>query len=167
MPGTVIMSSMLHEAPKNPVDMKSSAQWRSGYEHINTNGPSSNSENRASMWCDKERCDRNSPIFGWSRNIVMAALHNNAANKLLSQSVKEYPITLMDIKESLSGGIGKTPLAHALAMAFSAHYIRKDGTDMTPQFMTATCLDLFRGESGSRSIPYIFDDGSLATQGAE
>eukprot|EP00971_Amphidinium_carterae_P259887 5156260-Amphidinium_carterae.1 len=61
-------------------------------------------------------------------------------------------------------GIGKTPLAHAIAMAFSAHYIEKENLDMRPQFKTGTNLDLFRGDVGDTATPYVFDDGSLAAQ---
>eukprot|EP00971_Amphidinium_carterae_P113901 2257156-Amphidinium_carterae.2 len=113
----------------------------------------------------------------------MAALHNN---KLLSQLVKEYPITLFDVKESginlvvrlavklaatssivLLGdsGIGKTQLAHAWPSRRTTS-VRMDW-NIHPSLKMATCLDLFRGESGERSTPYVFDDGCLATQGAE
>eukprot|EP00971_Amphidinium_carterae_P342826 6482261-Amphidinium_carterae.1 len=115
----------------------------------------------------------------------MAALCNKASNRLLCQVVREYPITLMDVRDWVlnllikpamnfasfssivllgESGIGKTPLAHAIAMAFSAHYIEKEGLDMRPQFKTGTNLDLFRGDVGDTATPYVFDDGSLAAQ---
>eukprot|EP00971_Amphidinium_carterae_P151148 2997149-Amphidinium_carterae.2 len=105
----------------------------------------------------------------------MAALCNKASNRLLCQVVREYPITLMDVRDWVmnllikpalrfasfssivllgESGIGKTPLAHAIAMAFSAHYIEKENLDMRPQFKTGTNLDLFRGDVGDTATPY-------------
>eukprot|EP00971_Amphidinium_carterae_P257411 5109970-Amphidinium_carterae.1 len=71
-----------------------------------------------------------------------ATLSCNAANKLLSQLAKEYPITLFDMKEWVINLV----------------------------LRPSTCLDLFRGESGERPTvptPYIFVDGSMSSQGVE
>eukprot|EP00971_Amphidinium_carterae_P210029 4166453-Amphidinium_carterae.1 len=117
MTGSAVFTSDLVESPKNPTDMKSSAQWESGYQHINLNGPASNAENKAYLWCDQERCEKSSPLFGWSRSIILGALQSKNTQCMLAQVVREYPLSLCDVQEWVLERVLKPALEHA---AFSS-----------------------------------------------
>ena len=58
-------------------------------------------------------------------------------------------------------GIGKTPLARALSMAVSQHYIAEDGLEIIPSVRSCACLDMLRTEPGVKHKPVIYDDGPL------
>eukprot|EP00971_Amphidinium_carterae_P229261 4548341-Amphidinium_carterae.1 len=109
----------------------------------------------------------------------MRALHNKAKNQMFASVTRDYPLTLADVedwvlnrvlKPALStanhsaivflgqSAIGKTLLAHCLALAISDFYIQREGLDQRPQFKTTTNLDMLRGERGEPAT-CVFDDG--------
>ena len=124
------------------------------------------------------------PIEGWNRDLVMSSLRNHASGGLTTASLSGYPITLRDMKRwvldeivapflgcaaefglILQGqtGIGKTPLARALATALSQYYIEDDSKDMEPSIRSCSCLDMLRTEPGAKYKPVVYDDGPLDT----
>ena len=123
-----------------------------------------------------------SPIEGWNRDLVMTSLRNHASGGLTTASLTGYPITLRDMKRwvldeivspflscateyglILQGqtGIGKTPLARALAMAISQYHIDEDAKDLEPSIRSCSCLDMLRTEPGAKYKPVVYDDGPL------
>eukprot|EP00971_Amphidinium_carterae_P148372 2941458-Amphidinium_carterae.1 len=84
MAGTSLMTTEFKEGVKTPADMRSTAEWVAGYDFINLHAPQTNIENKAYAWCDIQRCERSSPLFGWPRQIIMGALHNKANNQMLA-----------------------------------------------------------------------------------
>eukprot|EP00971_Amphidinium_carterae_P102651 2031870-Amphidinium_carterae.1 len=64
-------------------------------------------------------------------------------------------------------GCGKTPLANALALAMSGHYIQQMGLEGVPSFRSSNNLDFFRGEPGEVQIPFVWDDGDVCKEESE
>ena len=58
-------------------------------------------------------------------------------------------------------GIGKTPLAHIIAMTQSAMLIARDDLDEKATFKSTNHLDFLRSEPGRLYTPIIYDDGSM------
>eukprot|EP00971_Amphidinium_carterae_P106793 2115492-Amphidinium_carterae.1 len=98
----------------------------------------------------------------------------------LAREVKGYPLTLRDLSNwslvkliilALRGsvikgvmwmgepGLGKTPLANALATLPSVYWRERKEVQGEPSFKTGSNLD-FRTDPGKKTCPAIFDDGS-------
>ena len=102
------------------------------------------------------------------------ACHNLASGKVLAQTCTTYPISLYELKNWLllgvvgpclrsclahgilflgATGIGKTPVANAVAMASSAYWIHRLGGSETPRFKTVSHIDYLRQEPPTRKCP--------------
>ena len=159
-----------------------------GFLFIKDNGPRSNNQNQMTEWCEMQIVEGSgSVIEGWSRDLVMSSLKNYASGSMASTSLMEYPVTLRDVRRwvldevvvpflkvapehrlILQGqtGIGKTPLARALAMSISQHYISEEGLEAEPSIRSCAVLDMLRTEGGQKHKPIVYDDGPLDTNKA-
>eukprot|EP00971_Amphidinium_carterae_P223986 4444602-Amphidinium_carterae.2 len=100
----------------------------------------------------------------------------------LAREVKDYPLTIKDLTSWVLThvvfpilpdvktntviwggvpGLGKTPLANALANTVSSYLLNELGMPGTHGFKTANDIDFFRSEPGRVHTPVIFDDGEV------
>ena len=156
-----------------------------GFQYIRDHGPRANNQNQMTEWCELEIVEGSgTPIEGWNRDLVMTSLRNHASGGLTATSLSGYPITLRDLRTwvlneivvpflgfsneyglILQGqtGIGKTPLARAVATALSQFHIDEDGKELEASIRSCSCLDMLRTEPGAKYKPIVYDDGPLET----
>ena len=161
------------------------AQIDAGFDFIEDNAPMKSSNNAHIRWIMKQKNNPESPRFEWPENKIKEAVHNLQSGTSLAKVINNYPLTLFDMKNwvltsllrpclrtamhkstilASMSGIGKTPLACALASSMS-HYNIKDKNELEdPAFRTASHLDFFRSEPGSVFVPIIYDDGDISCE---
>ena len=140
--------------------------------------------NKQLLRITKELAREGSPIHKWPVVLVEKSLRHQSADGILAEVRTTFPLTLKDLDPRIlemlklmmpklvdhalglhgEAGAGKTPLARMVAMALSRWWIKKDKREdehIQASFRQASEFDFFRGQSGSRIRPDIFDDGSL------
>ena len=160
-----------------------------GFAFIREFGPRSNNQNQFVEWTQKHVSSNDSPIYGWDKGMVKESLRNYAAGEATAPDLTyaEFPLTLVDFKDwvirdivipcltvsaekgiILHGlsGVGKTPLATAIGLAISAHYLNEAEREINPAIRAAQHIDNFRAESGSKFKPVLYDDGNLTFDSA-
>ena len=169
------------EIPENK-KLLSQQDIKEAFQFISDNAPLGNAENQTLEWVIMQLNDPTSPLFGWKESTIKEACHNITNGKVLAQTCSIYPISLKDIKVwALTGvlgpclrsctthgllllgatGIGKTPVANALAMASSTFWNARLGGDEESRFKTVNHIDYLRQEPPSKRCPIVFDDGEL------
>ena len=111
----------------------------------------------------------------------MTSLKSHACGAVTASSLEAYPLTLRDlapwvlrevaipiIQHSLEhgtvlqgqSGVGKTPLARILGTCLSAYHLAEmENFNTVPAIRSASHIDMFRSEPGSKTKPMLFDDG--------
>ena len=141
------------EAPtkrtKKPTPTQQSLQ--EGFTYIRDHGPMANNQNQMTEWTASLSCY---PIT--LRDMKLWVLDEIVAPFL--GCATEFGLILQG-----QTGIGKTPLARALATALSQYHIEDDAKDMEPSIRSCSCLDMPRTEPGAKYKPVVYDDGPLDT----
>eukprot|EP00971_Amphidinium_carterae_P120991 2396931-Amphidinium_carterae.1 len=149
-----------------------------GFNFIRSSGPASAVDSL--KWALQQKVDAASPLTGWNLGWIERALANEREMSFLAKEVKDYPLTIKDLTNWVlthvlfpilpdvktnaviwAGvpGVGKTPLANALANTVSSYWLNELGMPGTHGFKTANDIDFFRSEPGRVHTPVIFDDG--------
>ena len=165
--------------------LMSEAQIDAAFDYIEEHAPLKSSNNAHIRWVLKQKNDPQSPLFDWPENRIKEAIHNLQSGTSLAKNIINYPLTLFDLKNWVLlsilkpclktamhksilfagvSGIGKTPVACALASSMSFYHINTKEEQGDPSFRTASHLDFFRSEPGSVFIPSIYDDGDIASE---
>ena len=169
--------------PKAP---KSTSDINKGFDFIFEHAPRVNFKLQMTRWIEIQINSEDSPIFGWNPSLVEKSCRTLASTNSLVTVTEHLPLTLKDIRgcwldfcfydvlkclhhDTLlllgEANMGKTPVAMILAMALSRYWIAKDAKqDLSPGFRTASDLDFFRGEPGSKYVPDLFEDGDMNAQ---
>ncbi|CAK0790802.1 unnamed protein product [Prorocentrum cordatum] len=136
---------------------------------IRAHTPYNNADLKQTAWTLQELADPDSKI----NKSVTASKYTHLPIawgdvELWAQKILEPLIPSLKRKSIIFlglGGMGKTPLMHALMMALSRFHIKDQGardTDVVPMFKTATDLDFYRDEPGERWCGCCLDDGDMS-----
>eukprot|EP00971_Amphidinium_carterae_P009070 179181-Amphidinium_carterae.1 len=181
MGGSLLMTRALAVSEKfsNSERSLSAEDIDQGLLYLNERGPTSASE--ILPFALREHVSSDSPLSGWQMSWIKEACRDRMENNFKARMIKDFPLTIHDLSpwciEHLVApvlhfvtsnsivwagepGVGKTPVANAVANVVSQWHKNLDEVPTGPSFKTASDLDMYRGEIGSRCCPYIYDDGA-------
>ena len=165
--------------------LMSEAQIDAAFDYIDEHAPLKSSNNAHIRWVLKQKNDPQSPLFDWPENRIKEAIHNLQSGTSLTKNIINYPLTLFDLKNWVLlsilkpclktamhksilfagvSGIGKTPVACALASSMSFYHINTKEEQGGPVVSNSISSGFFRSEPGSVFIPSIYDDGDIASE---
>eukprot|EP00971_Amphidinium_carterae_P347094 6488925-Amphidinium_carterae.1 len=181
MGGSILLTRTLTVSEKsNSIERSLSAEdIDQGLQYLAERGPTSS--------CDilpfalKEHVSTDSPLSGWQMSWIKEACRDRLEHNFKARTIADYPLTIHDLSSwcvhhllapalhyatsnsilwAGEPGVGKTPVANAIANVISEWHRIADELPSGPSFKTASDLDMYRGELGSRQCPYIYDDGA-------
>ena len=183
MGGFQVRYQKLVPANSNTKLVRETEDIRKGFQYIRENGPQDNSTGQFTSWTEEEVNNPNGVLYRWDRGTVKEFLRCLADQGSQSNTISDWPLSLVDFKPWAlnlivtpllpfvlehaiiwigKSEIGKSPLSYTMAnLMFALWKIQENSPDDKPCFQTANHLDYFRKERGRRTKPRVFDDGNL------
>ena len=186
IPGYQIMYAGLEEKKARQKDsgwQPSRQEIKEGFAYVKQELKPYWDDNERLEWIVGETKSDDNPIAGWPMGLVKEAAANVGKVSDGADVNRFYPLTIFDLKPvfvnfiiplifalglekglMLLGmpGVGKTPLAIILSMAFGRYHVHRLGLNRLPGWRRGKQFDVFRQKPGEIQEGILVDDATLS-----